>query len=209
MGVVGTINAIDLGQPVAKERLYYPMRQVPLAIMDVVLKGGRDPRALVSELRALVASIDPEQPLADVKTLDEWVGQSLEGRRTPTVLLALFGAVALILAAMGIYGVTSYAVSRRTREIGIRVALGAEGRDVMRLLLRQGMMLAAVGVVIGLALAAAGAQVIRSLLYGVSGMDPVTFVAASLLFVAVALIATWLPARRALRVDPITALRNE
>ena len=110
---------------------------------------------------------------------------------------------------MGIYGVTSYAVSRRTREIGIRVALGAEGRDVMRLVLRQGMLLAAVGVAIGLGLAAAGAQVIRSLLYGVSGVDPVTFGVACLLFIAVALVATWLPARRALAVDPMIALRNE
>ena len=115
----------------------------------------------------------------------------------------------LLLAAIGIYGVTAYAVSRRTREIGIRIALGARHADVMRLMLRQGAMLAASGVVLGVLLASLGSRLIVSLLNGVSGLDPLTFTGAALLFTGVALLATCLPARRALRVDPMVALRND
>jgi predicted permease len=207
VGVVGTINAIDLGQPVAKERLYYPMRQAPLGVMDVVLKGGRDPRALVSELRAGVASIDPEQPLADVKTLDEWVGQSLEGRRTPTVLLALFGAVALILAAMGIYGVLAYGVAQRERELGIRQALGADRPDILTLVLKEGLRTAGLGLVIGLAASAWLTRYLSGLLFGVSALDPIVFLVVTLVLLAVAAAACYFPARRATGVDPVVALR--
>ena len=119
------------------------------------------------------------------------------------------GIVGLVLAAIGIYGVTAYAVSRRTREIGIRVALGADERRVLRLVLRQGLVLAAIGVGIGVVLAALGSTLLESLLYGVRGLDPVTFVAACALFAVVTLIATYIPARRAARIDPIVALRAE
>ena len=207
VGVVGTINAIDLGQPVAKERLYYPMRQTPLAMMDVVLKAGRDPRALVTELRALVASIDPEQPLADVKTMDEWVGQSLEGRRTPTVLLALFGAVALILAAMGIYGVLAYGVAQRERELGIRQALGADRPDILTLVLKEGLRTAGLGLLIGLIASAGLTRYLSGLLFGVSALDPIVFVVVTAVLLAVAAAACYFPARRATGVDPVVALR--
>ena len=119
------------------------------------------------------------------------------------------GAVGLLLAAIGIFGVTAYAVTRRTREIGIRVALGADHQKVMRLLLRQGLLLTGVGLVLGLGLAALGSQLIQGLLYGVSGVDPVTFGGACVLFAIVSMLATYIPARRALRVDPMVALRNE
>ena len=207
VGVVGTINAIDLGQPVAKERLYYPMRQTPLAMMDIVLKGGRDPRALVTELRALVASLDPEQPLADVKTMDEWVGQSLEGRRTPTVLLALFGTVALILAAMGIYGVLAYGVSQRERELGIRQALGADRPDILTLVLKEGLRTAGLGLLIGLIASAGLTRYLSGLLFGVSALDPSVFLVVTAVLLVVAAAACYFPARRATGVDPVVALR--
>lgn len=207
VGVVGTINAIDLGQPVAKERLYYPLRQLPISGMGVVLKTDGDPRALVSELRAAVASIDPEQPLADVKTLDEWIGQSLEGRRTPTVLLALFGAVALILAAMGIYGVLAYGVAQRQRELGIRQALGADRPDILTLVLKEGLRTAGLGLVIGLIASAALTRYLSGLLFGVSALDPIVFLVVTLVLLAVAAAACYFPARRATGVDPVVALR--
>ena len=207
VGVVGTINSIDLGQPVAKERLYYPVRQVPLNGMGIVLKTVRDPGALVSELRAAVASIDPEQPLADVKTMDEWVAQSLEGRRTPTVLLALFGTVALILAAMGIYGVLAYGVAQRERELGIRQALGADRPDILTLVLKEGLRTAGLGLLIGLVASAWLTRYLSGLLFGVSALDPIVFLVVTLVLLAVAAAACYFPARRATGVDPVVALR--
>ena len=207
VGVVGTINSIDLGQPVAKERLYYPVRQVPLNGMGIVLKTVRDPGALVSELRAAVASIDPEQPLADVKTMDEWVAQSLEGRRTPTVLLALFGSVALILAAMGIYGVLAYGVAQRERELGIRQALGADRPDILTLVLKEGLRTAGLGLLIGLVASAWLTRYLSGLLFGVSALDPMVFLVVTLVLLAVAAAACYFPARRATGVDPVVALR--
>ena len=207
VGVVGTINSIDLGQPVAKERLYYPVRQLPLNGMGIVLKTVRDPGALVSELRAAVASIDPEQPLADVKTMDEWVAQSLEGRRTPTVLLALFGTVALILAAMGIYGVLAYSVAQRERELGIRQALGADRPDILTLVLKEGLRTAGLGLLIGLVASAALTRYLSGLLFGVSALDPIVFLVVTLVLLAVAAAACYFPARRATGVDPVVALR--
>lgn len=207
VGVVGTINSIDLGQPVAKERLYYPVRQLPMSGMGIVLKTDRDPRSLVSELRAAVASIDPEQPFADVKTMDEWVAQSLEGRRTPTVLLALFGTVALILAAMGIYGVLAYGVAQRERELGIRQALGADRPDILTLVLKEGLRTAGLGLLIGLVASAALTRYLSGLLFGVSALDPIVFLVVTLVLLAVAVAACYFPARRATGVDPVVALR--
>jgi len=207
VGVVGTINAIDLGQPVAKERLYYPLKQQPRPAMGLVLKTTRSPLALVSELRAAVASIDSEQPISDVRTMEEWVSRSLEGRRTPTLLLALFGVVALVLAAMGIYGVLAYGVAQRERELGIRQALGADRPAILSLVLTEGLRTAGVGLAIGLAASALLTRYLSGLLFGVDPLDASVFVGVTLTLLAVAAAACYVPARRATCVDPAVALR--
>ncbi|PYR22467.1 MAG: hypothetical protein DMF94_04550 [Acidobacteria bacterium] len=177
VGVVGTINSIDLGAPVAKERIYYPVAQQPNAAMALVVKTGTNEQALVSQVRSAVASIDPEQPIADVRTMGQWMARSLDGRRSPMLLLALFGAVALTLSAIGIYGVLAFGVAERSREFGIRQALGADPRAIFSLVLAQGMRTA--------------------------GYATVTIV-----LLAVATAACYLPARRATLVDPAVALRD-
>jgi putative ABC transport system permease protein len=206
VGVAADARFMSVAEP-AQPYIYVPLMQVYQGRINLLARTSG--RTVIPEVRSLIRSMNANLPVAEALTLADVTALGTIPQRIAAAIAGTLGVVGLLLAAMGIYGVTSYAVSRRTREIGIRVALGAEGRDVMRLLLRQGMVLAGVGVVIGLGLAAAGAQVIRSLLYGVSGVDPVTFGAACALFVTVALVATWLPARRALKVDPMVALRNE
>ena len=209
VGVVGTINSIDLGQPVAKERLYYPlMQQSQVRSVALILKTQIDPQTLVQQVRAAVQAIDPEQPIADVRTMDQWITRSLEGQRAPTVLLALFGAVALVLSAIGIYGVLAFGVAQRVREFGIRQALGADRRTILRLVLTRGMLTTAVGIALGLTGAALLTRFLRSLLYAVGAYDPTVFAGATVTLLAVAAIACYIPARRATEVDPMVALRE-
>ena len=144
----------------------------------------------------------------DVKTMEQWLEQSLEGRRTPMALLVIFATVALVLAAIGIYGVLAYAVSQRVREFGIRQALGADSRSILSLVLRQGMFRAGLGVVIGIAGALALSKYLQSLLYGVGARDVAVFGAVTVLLLAVAALACYIPARRATRIDPMIALRD-
>jgi putative ABC transport system permease protein len=208
IGVVGTINSIDLGQPVAKERVYRPLTQQPLRSMALVLKTGVDPTSLVAQVRAAVQSIDPEQAIADVRTMDQWVARSLEGRRSPAVLLAIFGAVALTLSAIGIYGVLAFSVAQRVREFGIRQALGADRRSILSLVLKQGVRTTVIGVVIGLAASAWLTKYLQTLLFNVGALDFSVFGAVTVLLLAVAVLACYLPARRATRIDPMVALRD-
>jgi putative ABC transport system permease protein len=208
VGVAGTINSIDLGQPVAKERIYYPVTQQPRPLMALVIKSGVEPKALVAQVRSAVTAIDPEQPIADVRTMDEWIGRSLEGRRSPMLLLALFGGVALALSAVGIYGVLAFAVAQRTREIGIRQALGADRRSILTLVLRQGMTTAAIGVAVGLVGAVALTGYMRTLLFGVGAHDVTVYAGVTALLLAVATAACYIPARRATTVAPTEALRD-
>jgi predicted permease len=208
VGVVGTIRAIDLGEPVTKERLYYPIAQVPRPSMALILKTGLDPTTLVGQVRTAVQSLDPEQPIADVRTMDQWVAQSLDQRRTPMVLLTLFGAVALLLSAIGIYGVLAFGVAQRLREFGIRQALGADRGRILSLVLKQGLTTAAIGAAIGLTAAALLTRYLAALLVGVSAHDPTVFLAVPIVLLAVAAIACYLPARRATAVDPMVALRD-
>jgi cell division protein FtsX len=208
VGVAGTINSIDLGEPVAKERIYYPVTQQARPAMALVVKSGVDPKTLVSQVRSAVIAIDPEQPIADVRTMDEWLAQSLEGRRSPMLLLVLFGGVALVLSAIGIYGVLAFAVAQRTREIGIRQALGADRRSILSLVLKQGMSTAAIGVGLGLAGSIALTRYLQALLFGVGAHDVEVYVAVTVLLLSVATVACSVPARRATAVDPNRALRD-
>ena len=208
VGVAGTINSIDLGQPVTKERVYRPATQQSPAAMALVLKTGLDPQTLVAQVRGAVRSIDPEQPLADVRTMDQWVSRSLELRRTPAMLLALFGAVALVLSAIGIYGVLAFSVAQRGREFGIRQALGADRKSILALVLKQGLMTAGVGIVLGLAASAGVSRFMQTMLFGVDRYDPTVFVGVTAVLFLVAVAACYVPARRATRIDPMVALRD-
>jgi putative ABC transport system permease protein len=174
-----------------------------------VVRTAGDPKPLTAAIREQVLAVDPNQPVYDVKTMDERVAVTLETRRFAVVLLGVFGALALILAAIGLYGVLAFAVSQRTREIGIHMALGARARDVLLMVIRQGMSLVVVGVVFGVAGAFALTRLMRSLLFEVGPTDSLTFVIVSLLLAAVGFIACFVPARRATKVDPLIALRYE
>jgi putative ABC transport system permease protein len=208
VGVVADTKLYGLDNPTRLE-IYYPYRQRPDSDMNLVVRSAVDPSSLTASIRAAIAAIDKDQPVFDVHTMQELVDNSISTRRLTLVLLGIFSALALILAAIGIYGVMAYSVALRTQEIGIRMALGAQRQDVLRLVLGQGARIAFFGVAIGLATAAALARLLSSLLFSVSASDPVTFAAVAVLLIAVALLACYIPARRALRVDPIIALRYE
>jgi putative ABC transport system permease protein len=208
VGVVGTINSIDLAQPVIKERIYYPVTQVPQPRMAVTLKTMLDPTTLVEQVRQAVLSIDPDQPISDVRTMDQWVARSLENRRTPTILLALFGGVALVLSAIGIYGVLAFGVAQRVREFGIRQALGANRQSILSLVLTQGMRTVGIGVALGLGGAYALSRFLQTLLFGVQQHDIAVFAVVTLLLLLVAVVACYVPARRATEIDPMVALRD-
>jgi predicted permease len=177
------------------------------AVLHVRTQG--DPRALVAVLRREVQALDPGVPIYDVKTMTDHLGVALLPARLAAGLLGVFGGLAIVLAALGLYGLVAYSVSQRTRELGIRVALGARARDLLSMVMGLGLGLAAIGVGVGLPLAFAGTRLAGSLLYGISPTDPPTFAGIALLLVAIALLASYVPARRATRVDPIVALRYE
>jgi predicted permease len=208
VGVAGTINSIDLGQPVAKERIYRPATQQPPPSMALVVKTAVDPEALTQIVRAAVREIDPEQPLADVRTMEQWVSRSLEGPRLVMALLGLFGAVALVLSSIGIYGVLAFGVGQRVREFGIRQALGADRAAILRLVFKQGMLTTGIGLALGLAGALMGAGVLESRLFGVRARDAAVFSGVTVLLLLVSMAACYVPARRATRVQPIEALRD-
>ena len=184
------------------------MTQQANAGLGLIVKTRIDPRTMVAQVRAAVAAIDAEQPMADVRTLDEWMARSLEGRRAPMLLLVLFGAVALTLSAIGIYGVLAFGVAQRAREFGIRQALGADPRAILALVLGQGMRTTAIGVVLGLAGAVALTRYLQSLLFGVGSYDLSVYGGVTILLLGVALAACYLPARRATRIAPTVALRE-
>jgi putative ABC transport system permease protein len=208
VGVVGTINGGDLTLPVPEERIYFNAAQVAQSIMGIAVKTAVDPVSIAPQLRAAVLTVDSEQVISDVRTLDEWRARSLQPRRTPTTLLALFGIVALALSAIGIYGMLAFGVAERVREFGIRQALGADRASILSLVLRQGLRTAATGIVFGLGGAFVLTRYLQSLLFGVTAHDVSVFGGATLVLFTVALLACYIPARRATLVDPMVALRD-
>jgi putative ABC transport system permease protein len=208
VGVVGTINATNLGEVVAKETIYIPAKQIQPQPLALMIKTAVDPRTLVQPVRAALQQVDPDQPLYEVRTMEERLAMSLETRRTPMVLLVAFGAIALMLAAIGIYGVLAYTVSQRVRELGIRQALGAERGDILRMVMRQGLTLAVIGIVAGGVASFWLATLLKAQLFGVQPRDPVVFVVGPAILLVVAFAACCLPAFRATRVDPVIALRD-
>jgi ABC-type antimicrobial peptide transport system permease subunit len=174
-----------------------------------VVSASGNAAGLSGALRVQLREVDPDQALADVQPMETLVGQSLAPRRAALLLLGLFAGVAVLLAAVGLYGLVAYSVAQRTHEIGVRMAIGARAHDVLVMVLRQGLSLTAAGVAAGLAAALVLARLMAGLLYGVGAADPWTFVAVPLVLTLVSALASVLPARRAARVDPIAALRSE
>jgi putative ABC transport system permease protein len=208
VGVVGHVK----NDPVdgdARVQLYVPYRQMPRAAMAVAVRTSGDPLAAVPQVRDLVRSLDREQPISMIKTMDDLVNDSMGQRRVSTMLLTVFAGFALLIACIGLYGITAYAVTQRTREIGVRMALGAVTSQVVRPFVRDSLTLAVLGLVLGTAGALAASRLLASQLYGVAATDPLTLGSTAFLLAAVAALASWLPARRATRVDPIIALRSE
>jgi putative ABC transport system permease protein len=208
--VVGVVEPVRYLRPDEdpQPQFYAPMAQSAPRRMDVVVRGGEPERAAAA-LAEEVAALDPELPVHDVRSLAEVARGSIEQHRYPAILLGLFAAVALVLAGLGTYGVMAYSVARRTREIGVRMALGAGRRQVLEAVMGEGLRLIAAGVAVGLLGGWALGRVLSSLLYEVSAADAPSFVAVTVLLGATAALACWLPARRAAAVDPLTALRWE
>jgi len=208
VGVVGDVRHYGRAEEAPIE-IYRPFYQAYWPFFTVVARGILDPVQLANTVKQAITAVDKDQPIQAVRMMDELAADSVALRRASMVLLAIFAAVALLLAALGIYSVMSYTVSQRTQEIGIRMALGAQQMDVLRLVAREAVLLALAGVALGLLGAFALTRFLATLLYSVQPTDPVTFLAVSVLLTAVALLASYLPARRAAKVDPIVALRYE
>jgi putative ABC transport system permease protein len=208
VGVVGHMahEGLDAQKRV---QVYFPLAQNGLPFLGFTVRTTGDPLAALGAVRTAVRSVDPELPLANVNSMDHLIEQSTGSRRFAMLLLAGFAMLAMTLASIGLYGVMSYTVTQRARELGVRLALGADSREVLGLVLLQGLKLALTGVAIGLLTAFAVTRVMKNMLFNLSATDPLTFLAIALLLVAVALVASYLPALRATRVNPIEALRSE
>jgi ABC-type antimicrobial peptide transport system permease subunit len=206
--VVGRIkqDALDSESRMA---VYFAHSQVTTRAMNVVVRSSLDPAALTSSVRQEIHALDPDLPIYNVRTMVQRVDESLARRRFAMLLLTVFAACALGLAAVGTYGVIAYLVSQGTREVGIRMALGATPGGILRMVIRQGMIVAIAGVILGIAGAFALTRFMRGLLFGVAPSDPLTFSVIVALLGLVALVASYVPARRAARIDPMVSLRSE
>ena len=209
VGVVGRVKMDGLSQDSNRVQGYFPYAQIPGAGMTVILKAAGDPNQLIAAVRQQIKSIDPDQPIYSIRTMDDIRAESVAPERLNLTLLSLFAGMALVLAIVGIYGVMSYSVTQRTHEIGIRMAIGAQPRDVFRMIIRQGMILALIGVALGLLGAFILTRLMASMLFGVEPTDPATFAAIAVLLTGVALVACYVPGRRATKVDPVVSLRYE
>jgi putative ABC transport system permease protein len=208
VGLVGDVHQGAVDETPAP-RIYASVYQIFRVKTNLVVRTRADPATMITRIEDAIRAVDPQQTFTGASTLDDVVGEAVARPRLLTVLLGLFGAMGLILGALGIYGVLSYIVTQRTREIGVRVALGAKAGDVLMMFVGRGLRLAAVGVAVGLIAAAVLTRLMQSVLYGITPTDPTTFAAVGVGLLAVAALASWLPARRAARVDPMVALRAE
>jgi putative ABC transport system permease protein len=208
IGVVEHQRAEDLAS-VGTETVYFTDRYIGSFGGNWAVKSGADPLALVGAIRATVAEIDPNVPVADVRLMQTYLDEAMGPTRFALTLISVFGVIALVLASIGLYGVLSFVVKQRTAEIGVRMAFGAESGSILKLVVGQGLTLAGAGVLLGLLVAVPVTGVMDSMLVGVTPTDPLTFGGISLIFVLVATVACYLPARRATYVDPVTALREE
>src|SRR4029453_4830644 len=208
-GVVKDVRQFELiiePQP----QMYLPYRQADFFDpRSLIIRTNFDPLSLAGTVRQTVWEIDKDQPVSDISSMEEIVSDSVARQRFSMLLLGVFAGLAMVLAAVGIYGVMSYSVAQRTREIGIRMALGAQRSDVMKMTIGQGLRLVLTGVAIGLAAAFVLTRVMSTLLFGVSPTDPVTFISISIVLVSVAVLSSYVPALRATRVDPMFALRYQ
>jgi putative ABC transport system permease protein len=208
IGIVGDVRYDSLTNK-AEPTAYYPHPELAYPFMTLVIRTNGDPADMAQAAEREVRAIDPDQPVSDVRTMNQVMADTLGRARFSTLLLGLFAGLATLLAAVGIFGVMNYSVTLRTREIGLRMALGAQRGQVLMMILRQGLLLTLVGIGIGLLGALALTRIMSSLLFGVGASDPMTFAGIAVLLAVVSLIACYIPARRATRVDPMIALRYE
>jgi putative ABC transport system permease protein len=212
IGVVADVRQMGLDAPV-KAEMYLPYQQVPNYLSyiprDLAIRTSEDPSSLAGAVRQAIREVDPDQPVSNIATMAELLGEEAAQRRLGMLMLVAFSALALLLAAIGIYGVLAYFVSQHTNEIGVRVALGATQMNILLMILRKGMNLTLAGVAIGLIAAFAVTRLMSSLLFEVRAVDPLTFVVAPVVLALAGLLASFIPARRAIKVDPLVALRYE
>jgi len=208
VAVVGDVRNRGLSTE-PRPAYYVPQTQIPFNQMVVVAKTSNDPRSFLPAATKDVGAMDPDLPLFGVKTMEEYMSASVAQPRFNTMLLSIFAGVALVLTIVGLYGVMSYSVAQRRNEIGIRMALGAQGRDVLLMIVKQGSKLILLGLAIGLFGAYLATRLLASLLFGVTAKDPITFAAVALILSIVGLLACYVPAWRATKVDPMEALRCE
>ena len=209
VGIVGHVRQGDLAGQEVKGKYYFPLYQAPPPFGTFVVRAASDPSRLAAAIREAVRSVDAAQPVSEVRLLSDMVASSLAPRRFVVTVLGVFAGMALLMAVIGLYGVISYAVTQRTQELGVRMALGAQPREILRLVLGQGVRLAGTGAAVGLAASLVFSRLLRNQLFHVSAFDPLTFALMALVLVAAALLASYIPARRATRVDPMVALRYE
>jgi putative ABC transport system permease protein len=208
VGVIGNVKFTDLTTEFMPES-YIPSAQLPFGSMTLVARSTQDPHSVAQMITGTVQSMDSDMPTYSSKTVEEYLDGTLSVPRFNTALLAIFSGLAMLLTAVGLYGVISYSVAQRTHEIGIRMALGAKPKDMLRLIVGQGLRLGLIGVGIGFAIALGLTHFLSSLLFGVTATDPLSFASVIFLLLVVVLLACYVPARRAMRVDPVIALRHE
>jgi putative ABC transport system permease protein len=208
VGVVAHLRVHDLTRNV-REQIFIPQPQEPFRGVGVVLKTAGDPGGIIKQVEQQMRALDPGMAVRNLKPLEGYIDDAQAPMRFNLILIAIFGAIALTLASVGLYSVMAYSVTQRSHELGIRIAVGASPRDILRLVLGQGVRLTLIGAALGLVASLLVTRALASLLFGVSATDPITFIAVPVVLALVAMLACYLPARRAMRVDPIIALRYE